>query len=47
VEVEKEHLIKKIGDSPLTIEQLVDGWMSEMLIGADGVILESLEPIRN
>lgn len=47
VEIQGETLVKKIGDSPLTIDELVDNWMREMLTGADGVIAKSLEPIRN
>jgi hypothetical protein len=35
-----------LGDSNLTIEELVDGWMKEMLSGSHGAIAESLEPIR-
>ena len=45
-EIQGLHLVKKAGDSPLTIEELVNGWLTEMLTGSSGVIAESLEPIR-
>lgn len=45
-EIQDKRLVKKMGDSNLTIEDLVDGWMKEMLSGSHGVIAESLEPVR-
>jgi hypothetical protein len=45
-EIQGKYLVKKLEDSPLTIEELVDGWMSEILSGSDGAIVQSLEPIR-
>ena len=45
-EIQDERLVKKIGDSSLTIEDLVDGWMKEMLSGSHGAMAESLEPVR-
>lgn len=45
-EIQGKYLVKKLEDSPLTIEELVNGWMSEILSGSDGAIVQSLEPIR-
>ena len=45
-EIQGERLVKKMGDSTLSIDDLVDGWMKEMLVGSNGAIADSLEPIR-
>jgi hypothetical protein len=36
-----------LGDSTLSIDDLVDGWMKEMLMGSDGAIADSLKPIQD
>ena len=46
-EIQGERLVKKLGDSTLSIDDLVDGWMKEMLMGSNGAIADSLEPIRD
>ena len=42
MQVKDGKLIAKLSSSNLTIEQLVDEWMDEMLTGSDGVVLSSL-----
>lgn len=46
MEIQDHKLVKKIGSSKLTIGELVDNWMLELLNGSDGAIIESLNPIR-
>ena len=47
VEVRDHQLMAKLdADLSITIESLVDGWFEEILYGSEGVVLESLEPIR-
>lgn len=45
-EIQGKYLVKKLEDSTLSIDELVDGWMLEMLNGSNGVIADSLEPMR-
>jgi hypothetical protein len=33
-------------DSNLTIDSLVDEWIEELMAGSDGVVMESLMPMR-
>jgi hypothetical protein len=48
VEIRDHQLMAKLtADSSITIETLVDNWFDKMLTGSDGVILESLNPIRS
>ena len=45
-EIQGHKLVKKAGSSQLTVGDLVDDWMQELLIGKEGAVVESLEPIR-
>ena len=45
-EIQGHKLVKKIEASSLTIGDLVDEWMDELLSGSNGAIAQSLEPVR-
>lgn len=45
-EIQGHKLVQKLGTSSMTIGDLVDDWMMEMLEGSTGAVKESLEPIR-
>ena len=45
-EIQGHKLVQKLGTSSMTIGDLVDDWMMEMLQGSTGAVKESLEPIR-
>jgi hypothetical protein len=46
MEIQDHKLVKKLNASSLAIGDLVDEWMQELLEGSDGVVAQSLEPVR-
>lgn len=44
--VEGEQLLSGFMNSNLTIDSLVDEWIEELMAGSDGVVMESLAPMR-
>ena len=44
--VEGEQLFSGFMNSNLTIDSLVDEWIEELMAGSDGVVMESLVPMR-
>jgi hypothetical protein len=47
MQVHKGHLEAKFSNSSLTIDEIVDEWLDEMLMGGEGVSQESLSYIEN
>ena len=46
LEIQDHKLVRKLNASSLTIGELVDEWMQELLEGSNGVVAQSLEPVR-
>lgn len=46
LEIQDHKLVRKLSASSLTIGELVDEWMQELLEGSNGVVAQSLEPVR-
>lgn len=45
LEIQDHKLVRKLSASSLTIGELVDEWMQELLEGSNGVVAQSLEPV--
>lgn len=46
LEIQDHKLVRRLSASSLTIGELVDEWMQELLEGSNGVVAQSLEPVR-